>query len=165
MSTDNQTNPGDPTKLSDDVANVTPDPGAAIDYGDEDLETVTLTQLVVIIDRDASMKLPATIFEYELPILQRIYGEDQVHEDSEEEVEVAAMTANEAHESLRRKYAQHIEDVIAIYPRPAALAKASGLEVIDEGNRGKLAQSTVTDHKKVAAQKAAAKPAKKTAAK
>lgn len=61
MSTDTQNNAGDPAKLSDEVANVTPAPGPAIDYTDDELETVTLTQLVVIIDRDASTKLPATI--------------------------------------------------------------------------------------------------------
>lgn len=153
------------TDLIDEVANATPPPAAPVDHNDEDLETITLTQLVVIIDRDASTKLPATIFDYELPILQKIYGEDEIAEYSEEDVEVTAMSANEAHEALRRKYAQHIDDVLSVYPRPAALAKASGLEVIDEGNRGKLAQSTATDHKKEAAKKTAAKPAKKTAAK
>jgi hypothetical protein len=166
MATYTKSNPGDPSNLLDEVANASPAPAKPVDYNDDELETVTLTQLVVIIDRDASTKLPATIFDYELPILQRIYGEDQVAEESEEDVEVASMTANEAHEALRRKYAQHIDDVIAVYPRPAALAKVSGLDVVDEGNRGKLAQSTVTDHKKLApkpATKSTKKTAKKTA--
>ena len=159
---DEQTNQ---VATEDHASNVPPAPRAKVDHTDDD-GTVTLTQLVVIIDRDASTKLPATIFDYELPILQRIYGEDQVYEHSEEDVEVEAMTANDAHEALRRKYAQHIDDVLVVYSRPGALAKASGLEVVDEGNRGKLAQSTATDHKKAAAEKAAAKkPGRKAAAK
>lgn len=162
MATDTH-NSGDPKELSDVVANEVPATAPSVDHANDD-ETVTLTQLIVIIDRDASTKLPATIFDYELPILQRIYGEDQVAEESEEEVEVGYMTANEAHEALRRKYAQHINDVLAIYPRPAALGKVTDLEVVDEGNRGKLSQSSVTVHKKEST-KAPAKTAKKTAAK
>jgi len=153
------------TELHPDVVDTSiPPPATAPIDQSKDEETVTLTQLVVIIDRDASLKLPATIFDYELPILEAIYGEDQVYVDSEEDVEVAVMTANEAHEALRRKYAQHVNEVLAIYPRPATLGKATSLEVVDEGNRGKLSQSAVTDHKKEAAKTASKKTAKKTAA-
>lgn len=155
----------DNEELSTEVANQPPAPRVVVDHGDDEPELVTLTQLVVIIDRDASLKLPATIFEYELPILQAIYGEDQVYVAEEDDVEVEAMTANEAHEALRRKYAQHINEVLAIYPRPASLGKATDLDVVDEGNRGRLSQSAVTDHKKEAAKKTATKKtAKKTAA-
>lgn len=133
------------------------------DEADEDL--ITLNQLVVIIDRGADLKLPTTVFEYELPVLERIYGEDAISVDSEEEVDVPAFTANEAYEVLRSKYGpRHLEDVQAVYPRPSALGKASGLEVEEDTTRGKRPQSLVTDHKKVAA-KVAKKPAKKTAAK
>jgi hypothetical protein len=125
-------------------------------------DILTLTQLVVIIDRGADIKLPTTIFAYELPILEAIYGEELVAVVDEEDVEVPAFTANEAHDALRRKYAQNIEVVTGVYPRPSVLGKASGLDVEDDAGKGKLQQSSVTDHKKATAKKTAAK---KTAAK
>jgi len=125
----------------------------------EQEETIPLTQLTVIIDRGADIKLPTTIFEYELPVLQAIYGEEQVFVAEEEDVEVPTFTANEAHDALRRKYSQEqsLQAVLSVYPRPATLAKASGLEVDEDAGKGKLQQSAVTDHKKAAAKKTAAK--------
>ncbi|MDQ7996065.1 MAG: hypothetical protein AAGC76_09440 [Luteibacter sp.] len=133
---------------------------------DEPQDTITLNQLTVIIDRGADLKLPTMIYEYELPIIERIYGEELVSIADEEEVEVPAFTANEAYEVLRTKYGpKHLEDVLAVYPRPATLGKQSGLEVEADTTKGKRPQALVTDHKKEAAKKTAATAAKKTAAK
>lgn len=122
-------------------------------------EVVALTQLTVIIDRGADIKLPTTIYEYELPILQAIYGEDLVAVVDEDDVEVPAFTANEAHDALRRKYAQNIDAVLSVFPRPASLAKASGLDVEEDASKGKLQQSAVMDHKKATKKTAAKKTA------
>ncbi|NII54396.1 hypothetical protein [Luteibacter sp. SG786] len=122
-------------------------------------EVVALTQLTVIIDRGADIKLPTTIYEYELPILQAIYGEDLVAVVDEDDVEVPAFTANEAHDALRRKYAQNIDAVLSVFPRPSALAKSSGLDVEEDASKGKLQQSAVMDHKKATKKTAAKKTA------
>lgn len=122
-------------------------------------EVVALTQLTVIIDRGADIKLPTTIYEYELPILQAIYGEDLVAVVDEDDVEVPAFTANEAHDALRRKYAQNIDAVLSVFPRPSSLAKASGLDVEEDASKGKLQQSAVMDHKKATKKTAAKKTA------
>lgn len=116
------------------------------------------TQLIVLIDRDAGTKLPATIFDYELPVLQEIYGEEQIFEVEEDIVEVDYFTANDAYDALRRKYSQHMDAVLRAYPRVQALAKSSGLAFVADQDNGKLKQSQITDHAKSA-------PAKKTAGK
>lgn len=123
----------------------------------ESEDVITLTQLVVIIDRGADIKLPTTIFDYELPVLEAIYGEELIAVVDEDEVEVPAFTANEAHDALRRKYAQNIDAVLGVYPRPASIGKATILEVEDDNGKGKLQQSSVTDHKKATAKKTVAK--------
>jgi hypothetical protein len=125
-------------------------------------EKMEITQLIVLIDRDAGTKLPATIFDYELPVLQEIYGEEQIAEIEEDLVEVDAFTANDAFDALRRKYAQHMDAVLRAYPRVQNLAKSSGLKYVADQDNGKLKQSQVTDHAKTPAPKKTA--AKKTAA-
>lgn len=125
-----------------------------VEQGDK----MEVTQLIVLIDRDAGTKLPATIFDYELPVLQEIYGEEQIFEVEEDLVEVDFFSANDAFDALRRKYAQHMDAVLRAYPRVQNLAKSSGLKFVADQDNGKLKQSQVTDHAKLA-------PAKKTAAK
>ncbi len=126
--------------------------------------TIILKSVTAIIDRDAHTKLPATVFEYELPILELLYGEEQVAVVAEEDVEVQSFSANEAFDALRRKYSpQNLDAVTRIYAGPKALARAAGLDIDDNaGDSGKLTQSSMKKHapeKKVAGKKVAGKPA------
>jgi pyruvate/2-oxoglutarate dehydrogenase complex dihydrolipoamide acyltransferase (E2) component len=141
---------------ADDTKN---DPQEEVEQGDK----IEVTQLIVLIDRDAGTKLPATIFDYELPVLQEIYGEEQIAEVEEDLVEVDAFTANDAFDALRRKYAQHMDAVLRAYPRVQNLAKSSGLKYVADQDNGKLKQSQITDHSKTPTPKKTA-AAKKTAA-
>ncbi len=91
------------------------------------MATAKLTQLLVLIDRDATTKLPATIFDYELPILEDLYGEEQVFvvEDETKEVEVENFDLSAAFDGLVAKYKRTAEGDTA---RRRYFSKARDLE-------------------------------------
>lgn len=106
---------------------------------------VTLNQCVVIIDRDAQTKLPATVFEYEVPVLEELYGEENIsiHSETDVEVDTTDFRAVDAYAGLINKYSQHVDIVKRVYPRVRTLARESGLplEAGDE-SRAKFNQSS-----------------------
>src|SRR5690625_400592 len=86
-----------------------------------------VNQVLAIIDRDATTKMPVTVFEWELPVLEEIHGIGSIAEIEADEVDVS-LTASEAFNAMMSKYSQHQNAVKLIYRGGArALAKASGL--------------------------------------
>lgn len=65
---------------------------------------VVLQHVTLLIDRDASTKLPVTVPEYEQSILEEIYGEENVAEISAVEVTHEAFDVGAAFEGLVAKY-------------------------------------------------------------
>lgn len=119
---------------------------------------ITVPQLVVLISRDSTVTIPVTCFEYELPVLEEIHGEENVTIDSQEDVEVDAFNAAEAYQQLQAKYPQHLEAIRIVYRSPKALAKETGLAYEDgDDNKVRKQSATVVHHdKKPAATKKAA---------
>ena len=67
-------------------------------------KTINLLLITLLIDRDASTKLPTTVLEYERPILEEIYGEELVTEIESKEVELADFDVGIAYAGLAKKY-------------------------------------------------------------
>lgn len=89
----------------------------------------TLTQVVLLIDRDASTKIPVTVFDYEQPLLEEIYGEELVHEVESKEVEVEDFDVQAAYDGLVSKYQTNAEsDRVRklFYPKARDLEKKLG---------------------------------------
>lgn len=108
----------------------------------------TLTSMVVLLDRDANTSLPATVFDYELPLLDIIYGEDHYEVISEESIEIEDFDVVEAYEGLRRKYQQHeaeFPDLRSVYPSAKAFGKAIGIAAPD--NERRQPRSSVVNHR------------------
>lgn len=65
-----------------------------------------IPHVLLLIDRDASTKIPVMVPEYEQTILEEIYGEDLVHEIEAEakDVEVEDFNAQKAFDGLVSKY-------------------------------------------------------------
>lgn len=91
-----------------------------------------LTQITLLIDRDATTKLPVVVFDYEQPILEEIYGEEQVFEveGSLKEVDVPDFDVRAAFDGLVNKYAGNAEAERArksLYPKLRDLEKRIGV--------------------------------------
>lgn len=88
-----------------------------------------ITFVDVIIDRDATVKIPVSVPEYEVPILEAIHGEANifVQPDSDHEVEVDELTAAEAWNTLQSKYSQNAGAVKEVFRSVKNFAKESGL--------------------------------------
>lgn len=67
-------------------------------------KTIILTLVTLLIDRDASTKLPTTVPEYEQAILEEIYGVELVAEMSTEEVQLEDFDVGVAFAGLVKKY-------------------------------------------------------------
>jgi len=65
-----------------------------------------IPHVLLLIDRDASTKLPTLVPEYEQPILEEIYGEELVHEveDKAQDIEVEDFDVQKAYDGLVSKY-------------------------------------------------------------
>jgi len=90
----------------------------------------------VIIERDTSSKIPLTVPEYEIPVLQAIHGESRVHigEQVADPRPPADPPRGEfdplvAFGALQRKYRQDSAALQHVYPTPRALAAAVGVAV------------------------------------
>lgn len=116
----------------------------AVDDGES--STMQLTALTAIIDHSAHVKIPVTVFEYELPVLEEIFGQENVLVTGEKTVTVERFNAAEAHAALLRKYRQNEAEVRAVYRGPKSLAKESDLpyERGDE-NASRFTQSEIYD--------------------
>ncbi len=104
---------------------------------------VKIPHVLLLIDRDASTKIPALVPEYEQPILEEIYGEDLVHEleDQAKDIEVEDFDAQKAFDGLVAKYQPTAEGDRArkfFYPKLRDLEKrlkAAGIKpATDEGD-------------------------------
>ena len=87
-----------------------------------------VTQLVLLIDRDSSTTLPVTVFEFEKPILEELYGEDLISVHEEKEVDLAEFDPEAAYDGLKSKYSRSVEGSAAIkriYPSLSAFKKAA----------------------------------------
>lgn len=108
-----------------------------------------ITQLVVLVDGAPGVTTPTTIFEYELPVLEAVHGEEMVHVHSEREVDVPeGFSAVQAHSQLLAKYpAKYHDDVKRVYPTAKSLARASGLDYKAGDNQaGRFNQAVIRDH-------------------
>jgi hypothetical protein len=107
---------------------------------------VKLALLTVLIDRDATVRIPTTVYEYELPVLEEIHGEQSVSVVDSRDVSVD-ITAADAYAQLMRKYPQHTEAVKVIYRNPKALARESGLPyAVGDDEAARFQQSSVVIH-------------------
>jgi hypothetical protein len=106
----------------------------------------TITYVVALVNRVNGEKTPVTVPEYEVPILERIHG-DQSIEILKEFERPSDLNASQAHAQLMSKYSQNHADVKTEYPRPSQLAKASGLpHSVGDDQRAKLQASLEIDH-------------------
>lgn len=67
-------------------------------------KSIILTFVTLLIDRDASTKLPTTVPEFEQSILEEIYGEELVTELETKDMEVADFDVGAAFAGLVKKY-------------------------------------------------------------
>lgn len=88
------------------------------------MATTKLTFVTVLIDRDAHVKLPTTVADYEVPILEEIYGEELISEVGSQVVEVENFDPEFAYQALITKYKGSADADAArkrLYPRAADL--------------------------------------------
>jgi len=67
-------------------------------------KTVSLLLLTLVIDRDATTKLPVQIFDYELPIVEELYPPESISEQKREAIEVKDFDVAEVFAGLQNKY-------------------------------------------------------------
>ncbi|GEM_PF-7039531 len=72
-------------------------------------KTVSLLLLTLVIDRDATTKLPVQIFDYELPIVEELYPPESISESKREAIEVENFDMAEVFAGLQNKYGRTAE--------------------------------------------------------
>lgn len=91
-------------------------------------KTVSLLLLTLVIDRDATTKLPVQVFDYELPILEELFAEGAViTEVKSEKFDVQNFDEAEVFAGLKNKYgstAEGAEALKAAYRNERAFSKA-----------------------------------------
>ncbi|HBS61647.1 MAG TPA: hypothetical protein DEB32_02730 [Stenotrophomonas sp.] len=113
-----------------------------------------IPHVLLLIDRDASTKIPVMVPEYEQTILEEIYGEDLVHEveGQGKDLEIEDFDVQKAFDGLVSKYQSTAEGDLArkqLYPKVRDLdkrLKALGVKVAskdDDGGDDSLASGTV----------------------
>lgn len=122
---------------------------------------LTLTFVLVLIERDSSTKIPAEVPEYELDIIERIYGEDMIEVVERNERSVESFDAETALNALRNKYEKFEGIVDAVFPSARAFARATGAELGERSDVRREPQSLVVDHSKKAGTTTKATTAKK----
>lgn len=127
-------------------------------------KTTILTLVTLLIDRDASTKLPTTVPDYEQSILEEIYGEELVTELETKDITVEDFDIGAAFAGLVKKYGGNADSDAArarYFNRERDLAK-----FIDnrQPKAGKAAPATAAPPK-TAAEKKAEKKAAEAAAK
>lgn len=79
----------------------------------------------VLIIRGASTKIPVTVPAHEVPVLESLYGRDDVHRVKTVNLP-GKFDAEDAWGALMRKYRGKEQGIVlSLYPNPAALARAS----------------------------------------
>lgn len=97
-----------------------------------------ITLVTLLIERDAATKIPTTVFEYEVPIIEEIHGADVVHV-IEERAGETTLTAGEAHAQLMAKYKtdEHRLIIKSFFRDAKTLSRKSGLPMgSNDGARG-----------------------------
>lgn len=111
-----------------------------------------IPHVLLLIDRDASTKIPVEVPDYEQSILEEIYGEDLVFEHSSRDVEIEDFDVQKAFDGLVSKYQSTAEGDLArkqLYPKVRDLdkrLKALGVKVAskdDDGGDDSLASGTI----------------------
>ncbi|KRG86168.1 hypothetical protein H7691_12455 [Stenotrophomonas sp. CW117] len=129
-------------------------------------KTITLTLVTLLIDRDASTKLPTTVPEYEQSILEEIYGEELVTELETKDIEVEDFDAGIAFAGLVKKYGGNSDSDTA---RARYFNRQRDLEKFIDSRQPSTAKAaakaTTSAPAKTAAEKKAEKDAAKAAAK
>jgi len=95
------------------------------------MSKTTITYVLLLIDRDASTKIPVEVPDYEQQILEEIYGEDLVFEHSSREVEVEDFDVQKAFDGLVSKYQSTPEADLErkkLFPKARDLAKRLGIK-------------------------------------
>lgn len=103
----------------------------------------TLTFVLLLIDRDASTKIPVEVPDYEQSILEEVYGEELVFEHSSREVEVEDFDVQKAFDGLVSKYQATAEGDRArkvLFPKLRDLEKRLGIKAGAEGKQSAKAQ-------------------------
>lgn len=77
-------------------------------------KTVSLLLLTLVIDRDATTKLPVQAFDYELPILEELYPAESISEVKRETIEVKNFDQAEVFAGLENKYGRTAEGAEAL---------------------------------------------------
>lgn len=77
-------------------------------------KTVSLLLLTLVIDRDATTKLPVQIFDYELPIVEELYPPESISESKREAIEVENFDMAEVFAGLQNKYGRTAEGADAL---------------------------------------------------
>lgn len=95
-------------------------------------KTVSLLLLTLVIDRDATTKLPVQIFDYELPIVEELYPPESISESKREAIEVSSFDVAEVFAGLQNKYGRTAEGAEALKyayrnERDFAMAVASSI--------------------------------------
>lgn len=94
---------------------------------DGESEKMDITIVTAIIDHSAHVKIPVSVFEYELPVIEEIFGQENIQVTGQKVVSIDRFNAADAHAALMRKYAQNQDAVRTIYRGPKSLAKESDL--------------------------------------
>lgn len=113
-----------------------------------------IPHVLLLIDRDASTKIPVMVPEYEQTILEEIYGEELVHEveGQGKDLEIEDFDVQKAFDGLVSKYQSTAEGDLArkqLYPKVRDLdkrLKALGVKVAskdDDGGDDSLASGTI----------------------
>lgn len=108
----------------------------------------SLNFVVVLIERDSSTKIPAEVPEYELDILERIYGEDAIEVVEHVERYVESFDAETALNALRNKYEKFEGVVDRAFPSARAFARATGADLGERSDVRREPQSLAIDHTK-----------------
>lgn len=150
----------------------------------------TLTEVVVVIEKDTMMKVPTTVYEHEVPVLIELHGEDkvQVHEQYEVYAPEDFVVADE-YERMKAKYGMRLQGgqpnpVVQVWGKGAsALANHLGLprgnavkHVLNEseqvvrdprrvgaGEDGLISSNSAADKGKASESEAGSKPAESNA--
>lgn len=116
-----------------------------------------LTQVTLLIDRDATTKIPVVVYDYEQAILEEIYGEEQVFEveSSAKQVDVPDFDVKAAFDGLVNKYGSDAEADRArksLFPKLRDLEKRIGVTAaakdaeVEEGDQIEaLAKKTIPE--------------------
>lgn len=122
-------------------------PATDLSVGEGDSEKMDITVVTAIVDHSAHVKIPVSVFEYELPVIEEIFGSENVLVTGDKVVSVDRFNAADAHATLLRKYRQNEQEVRNVYRGPKSLAKESDLsyERGDE-NASRFTQSEIYEN-------------------